>query len=105
MPQDDVLPDQDPDLHKKESARQNAEFRRLLSSTACELLGGAAQASAEAFEVVNSHVSAEQPNLVQGILKGNARFLEHVSHTMEKVAERFQPRQAAAASEAETPKS
>jgi hypothetical protein len=54
------------------SARQVSEsdagLSRFAIRTACEVLGGVAQASAEAFQVVNSHVSAEQPNVVEGIL-------------------------------------
>ncbi len=60
--------------------------------TALEVLGGVAHASAEAFQTVNTHVSAEHPNVVEGMLKGNARFLEEMSHTMNTVAERFRPR-------------
>jgi hypothetical protein len=108
MSQEDAKPGQDRDLHEEGSARQDSEsgadLSRFAIRAACELLGGVAEASAEAFRVVNSHVSAEQPNVVEGILKGNARFLEHLSQTMEKVAERFRSRPTAA-SEAETPKS
>jgi hypothetical protein len=107
MPQEKAVPDQDRDVGEK-SARQRsesvAELQRAVIGAACDLLGGAAQASAEAFQVVNSHVSAEQHNVVEGILKGNARFLEELSHTMVKVADRFRS-QRTAASEAETPKS
>ncbi|HZD49154.1 MAG TPA: hypothetical protein VE178_10450 [Silvibacterium sp.] len=66
-----------------------ADVSRLLIGTACEVLGGVARASAEAFQTVDSHVSASKPNLIEGILRGNARFLEEISHTMNTVAERF----------------
>ncbi len=64
---------------------------RLVIGTAFEVLGGVAHASAEAFQTVNTHVSAEKPSVVEGMLKGNARFLEEMSHTMNTVAERFRP--------------
>jgi hypothetical protein len=61
----------------------------LLIGTACDVLGGVARASAEAFHAVDSQVSGPKPNLVAGLLRGNARFLKEMSHTMETVAERF----------------
>ena len=66
-----------------------AGLARLVASTAFDLLGGVAHASAEAFETLNAHVSQPEPKVVEGILKGNARFLSEISHTMEQVAGRI----------------
>ena len=78
------------------STRQESEFalersRRILGA-AFEFLGGVAHASAEAFQTANSHMSAKNSNIVDGMLKGNARFLEEMSHTMNAVAERLRTR-------------
>lgn len=90
MSQEHTTPEQD---NQKGSARQRSDFAgdlsRLVIGTAFEVLGGLSHASAEAFKTVDSHVSAQKPNLVEGVLKGNARFLEEMSHTMDTVAERF----------------
>lgn len=71
------------------------ELSRLLIGTTFELLGGVAHASAEAFQTANSHVSTQNPNIIEGMLKGNARFLEEMSHTMNTVAERLRSRHTA----------
>jgi hypothetical protein len=81
----------------KHTAQFAADFSRLVMGTACEVLGGISHASAEAFKTVDSHLSAEKPNVVEGVLKGNARFLEEISHTMDAVAERLRPRPTASA--------
>jgi hypothetical protein len=47
-----------------------------------------AQASAEAFEALNAHLTADKPSMLAGLLKGNARFLDHLSRTTEKIADR-----------------
>ncbi len=80
--------------HRAQSA---ANLSRLAAVTACEVLGGFSHASAEAFKTVNSHLSAEKPNVVEGVLKGNARFLEEISHTMDAVAAHLRPRPATSA--------
>ncbi len=96
MSQEQVIPEQD---NPKSGARPGSGFAgdlsRFLIGTTFELLGGVAHASSEAFQTANSHISAQNPNLVEGMLKGNARFLEEMSHTMDTVAERFRPQHTA----------
>jgi len=75
------------------ASKTSSDLSHLVIGTACEVLEGVAHASAEAFQTVNSHVKAQNPNLLEGILKGNARFLEQMSHTMNTVAERFRTKQ------------
>lgn len=93
MSQEERSPGQVPESPEKSNASHRPEFvadiSRLLIGTACDVLGGVAHASAEAFHTVDSHVSGAKPSVVEGILKGNARFLAEMSHTMETVAERF----------------
>jgi len=83
MPQESQNPD--PENKKNQS--------RVLLGAACEVLEGAAHASAEAFHTLNSHLSGQQTGVVEGILKGNARFLEEMSRSMNAVAERFKAAQ------------
>jgi len=96
MSQEPTIPGQD---NQNRSAPHVSEFAgelsRLLIGTTFELLGGVAHASAEAFQTANSHVSTQHPNIVEGMLKGNARFLEEMSHTMTTVAERLRSRHTA----------
>lgn len=84
---------------QKGGARQRADFSgdlaRLVIGPACEVLAGLSHASAEAFKTVDSHVTTQKPNLAEGVLKGNAQFLQEMSHTMDTVAERFRPRHTA----------
>jgi hypothetical protein len=99
MLKEDATPGQgDRDPQKEGSASQGqdsfADLSRLAIGTACEVLGGIASGSAEAFQAVNSQMSAPKPNLVEGILQGNARFLERMSHTMDAVAKNFRSRHA-----------
>jgi hypothetical protein len=93
MTQEQVSSEQHSQENTAKHATQFAtDVSRMVMGTACEVLGGISHASAEAFKTVNSHLSAEKPNVVEGVLKGNARFLEEISHTMEAVAERLRPR-------------
>lgn len=102
MAQEERLPGQTSESPETNSASHPSEFAadisRLVIGTACNVLGGVAHASAEAFHVVDSHVSGPKPNVIEGILKGNARFLEEMSHTMEAVAERFRRQDVASSS-------
>jgi hypothetical protein len=93
------------DLLKKR-ARQGAEaatdMSRVVISTACEVLGGVSRASAEAFHTLNQHMTQEQisaaglpTKLVEGLLRGNAKFFEELSHSTEKVAEKIRSGQKA----------
>ncbi len=99
MLKEDARPGQgDRDPQKESGAWQGrdsvADLSRLVIGTACEVLGGLASGSAEAFQTVNSHINTPKPNLVEGILKGNARFLEQMSHTMDAVAKNLRSRHA-----------
>jgi hypothetical protein len=90
MSQEHTTPAQDnPKSSTRRASDAAGDLSCLVIATACEVLGGLSHASAEAFKTVDSHVSAQKPNLIEGVLKGNARFLEEMSHTMETVAERF----------------
>jgi hypothetical protein len=64
------------------------------------VLGGVSRASAEAFTTLNQHMTPDQistaglpTKLVEGLLRGNARFFEELSHSTERVAESIRSRQ------------
>jgi len=65
---------------------------RQLIGTAFELLGGMAHASAKAFEAAKVQISEQNSNFIEGMLKGNARFLEEMSHTMNSMVGRLRSR-------------
>jgi predicted trehalose synthase len=101
MPQEQATPEQDtPKSGARPEVGFAGELSRLLIGTTFELLGGVAHASSEAFHTANSHISTQSPNLVEGILKGNARFLEEMSHTMNTVAERLRAQHTAGTDQA-----
>ncbi len=91
MLNEDAVPGQGNRDERKESSSV-ADLSRLAIGTACEVLGGLAGGSAEAFQTAKAHIDVPKPNLVQGLLQGNARFLEHMSHTMDAVAKNFRSR-------------
>ncbi len=82
------------DLLKKRGEHGAADIPRVFISTACEVLGGISRASAEAFTTFNQNITPQQvatsnlpTKLVEGFLKGNAKFFEELSHSTERVAE------------------
>lgn len=101
-PHENPAPD-DSDLFKKR-ARQGAEaatdMSRVVISAACEVLGGVSRASAEAFTTLNQHMTKDQisnaglpTKLVEGLLRGNAKFFEELSQSTERVAETIRSRE------------
>ncbi len=90
------------DLLKKrvrEGTEAATSVSRTVISTACEVLGGVSRASAEAFTTLNQHMSEEQvtassfpAKLVEGLLRGNAKFMEELSHSSERVADTIKPK-------------
>jgi hypothetical protein len=102
MASENPTPDE-PDLLKKrvrQGTETAADLSRVFISTACEVLGGVSRASAEAFTTLNQHITPEQistsglpTKLVEGLLRGNARFFEELSHSTERVAETIKSRQ------------
>jgi hypothetical protein len=100
-PTEEPTPD-DSDLFKKrmrQGADAATDVSRVVISTACEVLGGVSRASAEAFQTLNQHMSHDQistsglpTKLVEGLLRGNAKFFEELSHSTERVAETIRSR-------------
>jgi hypothetical protein len=92
----------DSDLFKKrmqQGADTATDVSRVVISTACEVLGGVSRASAEAFQALNQHMSHDQVStvglptkLVEGLLRGNAKFFEELSHSTQRVAETIRSR-------------
>jgi hypothetical protein len=102
MASENPTPDESDLLKKRvqQGTEAATDLSRVFISTACEVLGGVSRASAEAFTTLNQHITREQistsglpTKLVEGLLRGNARFFEELSHSTERVAETIKSRQ------------
>jgi hypothetical protein len=94
---------EDSDVLKKrvqQGAEAASDLSRVFISTACEVLGVVTHASSQAFQTLNQHMTPDQisasglpTKLVEGLLRGNAKFFEELSHSTERVAETIRSRQ------------
>ncbi|MBV8821431.1 MAG: hypothetical protein JO123_01410 [Ktedonobacteraceae bacterium] len=82
---------------RKRSARtqyQFTNFVRTSSRTTADLIGGVAEAVAQASQEFSKELTHEGPNgaaltnsLIRGFVKGNVRFLEGIAKTTERIYE------------------
>jgi hypothetical protein len=84
------------DLRKRGARTQYpfAHFLRTSSRTTADLIGGVAEAVAQASHEFSSELTPNGPNgtnltnsLIRGFVKGNVRFLEEIAKTTERIYE------------------